>query len=90
MSRWGGRVLVETFIAELTVEALDKANLQGLARLDQPVLEAVLLGLGDAGATGELRSVVGAYGLRISTEAGGLGQQAHHVYPTARCPRSLG
>lgn len=53
-------VLVEAFIAELAVEALDVAVLHGLAGFDQDVFDAMLLRPGDEGAAGEFRTIVNA------------------------------
>ena len=53
-------MLVEAFVAELAVEALDVAVLHWPARFNEPVLDAVSLGPSDEGAAGELRAVVGA------------------------------
>lgn len=68
-------MLVEAFITELAVEAFDVAVLHGLAGLDQQVVDAMPLGPGDEGPAGEFRTVVGANGARIATEAGRLVQR---------------
>ena len=72
-------MLVEAFVAELAVEALDVAVLRGAARFDQEVFDTVLLRPGDEDATGELGSVVRTNRAWITTEAGSLVEQTHHV-----------
>lgn len=58
-------MLVEAFVAELAVEALDVAVLHKPARLDQQVLDAMLLRPCDEGPAGELRTVVRAHRPRV-------------------------
>ena len=72
-------VLVEALVPELAVEALDVAVLHGSARLDQQVLDAVLLRPCDEGPAGELRTVVGAHRPRVAAEPRSLIQHAHDV-----------
>lgn len=74
-------MLVEALVAELAVEAFDVAVLHRLARIDQSMLDAVPLGPDNEGPAGELRTIVGAYDLRIATEARGLVQQANDEIP---------
>lgn len=61
-------VLVQTLIAELAVEAFDVTVLHGPARLDQQVLDPVLLRPGDERAAGELRTVVGTHRTGIAVD----------------------
>ncbi len=77
-------MLVEAFVAELAVEAFDVTVLHPLPRLDQNMLDVVLLGPGDERTGGELRTVVGAHGSRVTAEAGGLIQQSRHVRRSRR------
>ncbi len=51
-------MLVETFIAKLAVEALDKRILHWLPRLNEVQLHAVLDGPGIQGGPGEFWAVV--------------------------------
>lgn len=75
-------MFVEALVTELAVEAFDVAVLHGLAGVDQQVLDPVLLGPGDEGPAGELGTVIGAHGARVTAEAGRLVQQAHYIGTT--------
>ncbi|AKS16483.1 hypothetical protein AEA00_11460 [Xanthomonas campestris pv. campestris] len=74
-------MLVEALVAELAVEAFDVGVLRGGTRLDQDVLDAMLLRPGNEGATGELGAIVGADRAWIATETRRLIEQAHYVSP---------
>lgn len=72
-------VLVEAFVPELAVEALDVGVLGGLARLDKDVLNTSCLHPCHEGSACELRSVVGSDGLWVAPEPRGLIQDAGDV-----------
>ncbi len=75
-------MLAEALVAELAVEALDVAVLHRPARLDQQVLDAMLLRPCDEGPAGELRTVVRAHRPRVAAEPRSLIQHAHEVGAT--------
>ena len=72
-------VLVQMFIAELAIEALDVAVLHGAAGLDQQMANAMLLSPGHDDAAGEFRAVVGAHGQRVAPKARSLLQHPGDV-----------
>jgi len=72
-------VLVQAFVAESPVEALDVAVLHGPAWLDQDVPDAATLRPSDERPAGELRAVVGSHGRWVATEQGGLIQKPGDV-----------
>ena len=78
-------VLVQAFVAELAVEALDVAVLHRPPGLNQDVPDAVTLSPGHEGPAGELRAVVRAHGTRVAAEPRGLVQQPCNVL--ARDPK---
>lgn len=59
-------VLVQALVAELAVEALDVAVLHRSSLLDQDIPHAMGLRLGDEGAAGELRPLVGTHRGRVA------------------------
>lgn len=65
-------MVVQAFVAELTVEAFDVAVLHRLAGLDEQVLNTVALRPPHERSAGELRPVVGTHRLRIASKASGL------------------
>src|SRR4051812_37248894 len=73
-------VLVQAFVAELAVEALDVAVLHWPSRLDQNVPNAVCLRPRHESPTGELGAVVGANGHWIAAEPRRLVQHSGHVF----------
>lgn len=72
-------VLVEAFVPELAVEALDVGVLGGFARLNQDVLNASCLHPCHEGSACELRAVVRSDGLWVAPEPCGLIQDAGDV-----------
>lgn len=72
-------MLVQALVAELAVETLDVAVLHGFPWLDQQVLDAMSLRPAHERPACEFRTIVGAHGLRITTEHRGLIEQARDV-----------
>lgn len=72
-------MLVQAFVAEFAIEALDVTVLHGSSWLDQEMANAMLLRPGHERPTGEFRAVVGTHRQRVATEGGSLIQQARDV-----------
>lgn len=72
-------MLIQAFIPELAVEALDVAVLHRAARLNQNVTNAMGLRPGHESAAGEFRSVVGSHCVRMSAKYSRLIQQPGHI-----------
>jgi hypothetical protein len=75
-------VLVQTFIPERAIEALDVCVLSWTARLNQDVLDAVLLCPSHECSASELRPVVGSDRLGIAPKRRRPIEQTGHVMPT--------
>ena len=74
-------VLIQTFITKRAVKALDVSVLRRTARLDQDVLDAVLLCPCHEGPASKLPPVVSSDSLGITAKHGGSIQQSCHVMP---------
>jgi len=74
-------VLIQTFIAKGAVKALDVRVLGRAARLNEDMLDAVLLRPRHERPASEFRSVVGSDFLRVAQKHGGSVQQARDVIP---------
>ena len=74
-------LLVQAFISELAVKALDVAVLHRPARLGQDVPHAMCCGPSHEGPTCELWTVVCSHGQWVASEGGRLVEQACHVLP---------
>ena len=74
-------VLIQAFITKRAVKALDVGVLRWAARLDQDVLDTVLLCPCHKCPASELRPVVSSDSLGIAAKHGGSIQQSCHVMP---------
>ena len=72
-------VLVETFVPEAAIEAFNVGVLCQAARLNQNVFDLVRLCPSEKGSRGELRSVVGSDGFRVTAKLRCLVKQACDV-----------
>ena len=75
-------VLVQTFIPESAIKALDVGVLSRTAWLDQDVLDAVLLGPCHECPASELWSVVSSHGLGVAPKRRRPIKQTGNVMPT--------
>src|SRR3712207_4329967 len=70
--------LVETFLAEAAVEALDRGVLHRLAGIDEEQLHAILVGPAVELAATELRTIVDHQRVGIAARAGGILKHRDH------------
>lgn len=74
-------VLVEAFVTQLAIEALDVVVVRWPARLYQQIFDVMPLSPGDEGTVGELGPIVGSYRAGITAEAGRPIQHANYIGP---------
>src|SRR5271170_2341927 len=72
-------VLVEALVAKLAVETLHIGVLRRFARLDQPQLDAALIGPLIERLAGELRALIGSNRARQTSESRRLVEHSRHV-----------
>ena len=72
-------VVIQAFIPEASIEALDERVLRRFASLNQLELNAMLAGPLIECLAGKFRSLVGSNGLGVASEASRLIEDARHV-----------